>query len=100
MTYAVPARAAAFQAIIGLSDTIGACDKASVTFEVRDQNGRLLHTSGVIERDTPPRPIRVGLRGATEITLVVTDAGDGIDCDHANWAVPAFILRAHGKPAP
>jgi hypothetical protein len=35
----------------------------------------------------------IDLHGATAITLVVTDGGNGRDCDHANWAQPVFLLE-------
>jgi hypothetical protein len=92
MTYAVPPEAKALQAVIGLSDGIKECTKASVTFEVEDQDGNRLYDSGLVDVSAPPIPIRVDLRGATTITLVVSDAGNGIDCDHANWALPGFLL--------
>ena len=92
VTFDVPPRATSLQAIIGLSDQVSECDRASVTFEVRDQNNAVLYESGLIDATSPPTPIRVPLRGATAVTLAVTDAGNGIDCDHANWALPAFLL--------
>jgi hypothetical protein len=93
MTYTVPANATAFQAIVGLSDDVHDCNAAAaVTFEVRDQQDRLLFDSGVVDDTTPPMPVQVGLDGATAITLVVTEGGNGRDCDHANWARAAFVL--------
>jgi 4-amino-4-deoxy-L-arabinose transferase-like glycosyltransferase len=92
MTYEVPAGATHLQAIVGVDDDIRECSKASVTFQVRGANDALLYDSGLVDPTTPPRSIRVDLHGAKQITLVVTDAGDGIECDHADWALPAFLL--------
>ena len=92
MTFAVPPGATALQAIAGLSDSIKECSKASVTFEVRDDKGKVLYDSGIVDSASPPIAVHVDLHGTTAITLAVTDAGDGIDCDHANWAVPSFLL--------
>lgn len=92
LTFDVPPRATALQAIVGLSDQVKDCDRASVTFEVRDQNNNVLYDSGLIDATSPVTPIRVPLHDATAVTLAVTDAGNGIDCDHANWALPAFLL--------
>ncbi|MFQ5667025.1 MAG: NPCBM/NEW2 domain-containing protein [Candidatus Binatia bacterium] len=94
MTYAVPPNATAFQAIIGLSDDIRRCEVAAVTFEVRDENDRLLSDSGLVDVTTPPRPIHADVQGTKAITLVVTEGGNGRDCDHANWAQPAFLLAS------
>jgi alpha-galactosidase len=35
--------------------------------------------------------VSVPLDGVDELTLVVTDAGDGINCDHADWADARLI---------
>jgi 4-amino-4-deoxy-L-arabinose transferase-like glycosyltransferase len=94
MTYAVPAGATAFQAIIGLSDGIRWCEKAAVTFEVRDENDKPLYDSGLVDTTTPPQAIYVKLGDTRAITLVVTEGGNGPDCDHALWALPAFLLKS------
>lgn len=94
MTYPVPPNATAFQAIIGLSDDVRDCAAAAVTFEVHDDKDALLFDSSLVDATTPPRPIHVDLRGAKSITLVVTEGGNGRDCDHANWASPAFLLSS------
>ncbi len=93
MTYAVPEDAIAFQAIIGMSDSVRECAAALVTFEVRDADDKLLFDSGPVEATTPPRPIEVDLHHAQKITLAVTEGGNGRDCDHANWAMAAFLLK-------
>ena len=41
-------------------------------------------------------PLRVDLDGATSFVLEVTDAGDGIACDHADWT-KAKVVLADGK---
>src|SRR5262249_9637026 len=92
MTFIVPPNAKGLQAIVGISDTVKECTKASVKFEVRDQTNKVLYESPVVDAATPPIAIHVDLHGATAITVAATDAGDGIDCDHADWAVPAFLL--------
>jgi 4-amino-4-deoxy-L-arabinose transferase-like glycosyltransferase len=90
MKFAVPPDATEFQAIVGLQD--GACEKGGVTFEVRGPDDRLLYDSGLMEIISPPRPVRVKVRGLATITLVVTEADNGRDCDHANWVAPVFLL--------
>ena len=44
----------------------------------------------------PAVPVRVELQGATEFVLEVTDGGDGIGCDQADWA-QARITLADGS---
>lgn len=38
-------------------------------------------------------PVRVELGGATEFALEVSDAGDGISCDQADWAEAQAVLN-------
>jgi len=51
--------------------------------------------SGLVKQDSPPQEISVGVAGAQELRLVVTDGGDGINSDCANW-VNARLVRAAG----
>jgi hypothetical protein len=95
MTFAVPSGATAFQAIVGLSDEVRDCPAADVGFEVHDQSDRLLFRSRIINATSAPQPIRVDLHDVTAITLVVTEGRNGRDCDHANWALPAFLMGTH-----
>ncbi len=46
----------------------------------------LLFNSGVMYGNTAAREVSVNVSGRSELRLVVTDAGDGIHFDHANWA--------------
>lgn len=93
LTYAVPPEAVELQAIVGLADDAKDCPKATVRFEIRDERDTLLYDSGVIDVFTPPKLASVPLANVKAVTLAITDAGDGIDCDHANWAEPSFLLR-------
>lgn len=72
-----------FRAIVGVDDEVG--DRGSVVFEVW-LDGRKVFTSPVIKGSMPGLAIEVPVENAREMKLVVTDAGDGISYDHANWA--------------
>jgi hypothetical protein len=52
-----------------------------------------LFASGVVTSKTPGQAVQVDVevRGVPKIYLVVTDAGDGITCDFANWADAHFV---------
>ncbi len=52
--------------------------------------------SGVMHESDAAKKVSVDVRGASELRLEVTDAGDGIICDCADWA-DARLLRAEGK---
>lgn len=92
LTYSVPDGAAYFQALIGLPDAVSECKEASTVFELKDQEDKELFRSGVVGNAQPPIPIRVALHGTKTLTLVVGDAGDGINCDHGTWASAAFLI--------
>ena len=63
-------------------------EDARVTRPVDSPPGRAL----TVRRSADgPAPLNVNLAGVTELRLVVTDAGDGINYDHANWADAQFI---------
>ena len=50
-------------------------------------DGKEMYTSGKIRKDNfRAKPVSIPVKGAKQITLVVTDAGDGKGGDHANWA--------------
>jgi len=75
-----------FLATIGLADPVN--ERSSVTFavEVR-RNGawERLFESGVL-RAGQQQEVSVDITGADRLRLLTTDAGDGIDTDHAVWA--------------
>jgi hypothetical protein len=92
VTYAVPPDAVELQAIVGLADDVKDCPRATVRFEIRDERDTVLYDSGVVDVYAPPKLATAQLSGTKVVTLSLTDAGDGIDCDHANWAEPTFLL--------
>ena len=96
--FAVPADAFLFQAIVGLSDEMRACEAASIEFEVRGDGDALLWQSPLVDSLTPPLPVEFLVAGHSQVTLVTGDAGDDRDCDHGNWALAAFVLRDDTAP--
>ncbi|MEV8412159.1 glycoside hydrolase family 97 catalytic domain-containing protein [Streptomyces niveus] len=60
-------------------------DKGSVLFEVLG-DGQVLARSGVLGPADEPYAFDVDVSGVGQLTLRVTDGGDGIDSDHADWA--------------
>lgn len=92
MHVAVPDGAIAFEATIGLSDAVSDCDRALVTFEVWDEDDKRIFRSRSFGQGTPPQRIRVPLNTTGVIELVLSEGGNGSDCDHGNWAEPIFVL--------
>ncbi|MFJ9819670.1 NPCBM/NEW2 domain-containing protein [Streptomyces sp. NPDC101151] len=59
--------------------------KGTVAFEIW-ADGTKVASTGVLTTAQPAQPLTADVSGAQEIRLVVTDGGDGIDSDHADWA--------------
>jgi hypothetical protein len=96
----IPAGASRFVAIVGLDDAKLNNEKTSVTFEVygdvkeMGEKPVLLGQSPVLSYSTISTwSFDVALNSRyKELRLVITDAGDGINSDHADWADAGFIL--------
>jgi hypothetical protein len=54
-------------------------------------DSRLLFESQKIGRFDLPRHTEVDITGVKKLELVVTDAGDGINDDHADWLNPQLF---------
>ncbi|MCR4409138.1 MAG: NPCBM/NEW2 domain-containing protein [Candidatus Saccharicenans sp.] len=100
-------RALNFQALVGVDDEVKktqrGAERASVEFIVsaRDKNNnkKVLWKSGLMKAGEPAREVKVSLKGFVSLDLVVTDAGDGIGYDHADWC-QARIEYAGKRPEP
>lgn len=73
----------AVAAQVGVDDESGA--KGTVAFEVW-ADGTKAASTGVLTNATPARPLTADVSGAQVVRLVVSDGGDGVDSDHADWA--------------
>jgi len=93
VTYVVPSGAVAFCAVAGLPDRSVSCLGGSVILELRDQNERLLYRSRTIRSGEESESVFADLRGVDRLSLLVTDAGDGINCDHGSWGLPVFLIE-------
>jgi hypothetical protein len=97
---AVPTGASRFVATVGLDDEVASDPRASVTFEVygdvkeMGEKPVLLGKSPVLSNNTLRSwafDLELNSR-FKELRLVVTDAGDGIASDHADWGDAGFIM--------
>ncbi|WP_210571373.1 NPCBM/NEW2 domain-containing protein [Streptomyces sp. GESEQ-4] len=68
---------------VGVDDEKGA--NGTVAFEIWT-DGTKAASTGVLTNAMPAQPLTADVTGAQLIRLVVTDGGDGIDSDHADWA--------------
>jgi alpha-galactosidase len=85
-----------FTASVGADDN--ANGPASVAFQVV-ADGKRVFNSGVMKPGQPAKRVDVDLRSVKTLLLLVTDGGDGVQFDHANWADAQFIVTG-AKPAP
>lgn len=83
-----------FTAKVGIDDETSG--NGSVVFKVFGDK-KLLWESGVMKGNQPAKEISVALTGFNELLLIVEDAEDGIDFDHADWA-DAQVVMSEGKP--
>ena len=90
-----------FVSMVGVDDEVG--DSGSVVFEVY-VDGKKAAASGVLKGGQAPQMLTADLAGAKQLVLVVTDGGDGMNFDHADWAGAAIFLapapRRGPKPLP
>ncbi len=94
MRIGLDGQAESFTADVGVDGSESA--DGTVTFMVVGDGKKLFETP-VMRGGDPAKPVSVDLHGVKTVTLVVGDAGDGIDHDHADWA-DAKIIMAAGKP--
>lgn len=86
-----------FAAMVGVDDE--KAGHGSVTFEVW-VDGKKVAESGVLRGGDEPKLLSVDLTGAKRLALMVGDAGDGIDSDHADWAGALLTLKPGAKARP
>ncbi|WP_199812424.1 NPCBM/NEW2 domain-containing protein [Streptomyces sp. NRRL S-337] len=87
VTFYTGRRCSAFSARVGIDDEVG--DRGSAGFEVW-ADGERVAASGTVTGTDAARTLSAAVAGAETVRLVVTDGGDGIDYDHADWADAKF----------
>ena len=92
LEYALKPEYLRFVAILGGDDSMLRHGGGTVVFEVRIDDA-LAYRSPVIRSGEYAHLDLALPDGARRIRLIVTDGGDGIDCDHADWADAGFLLR-------
>lgn len=88
IVYPVPEGFRTFAATIGKDQEVSG---GSVVFVVAGDDNELFR-SRVFRNDTPPETIAVPIPGVRRLALIVEEAGDDINADHADWA-EARLLR-------
>ncbi len=85
-----------FTAAVGVDDETPA-GKGSVEFYLI-AGKEILWQSGLIKRGDSAKIVDVPLKGIDQLGLLVTDGGDGIDYDHADWADAKLELTETVSP--
>ncbi|MEU6507943.1 NPCBM/NEW2 domain-containing protein [Streptomyces sp. NPDC046942] len=83
ISYYTGAACTKVSADVGVDDEKGT--QGTVTFEIW-ADGTKVASTGVLTNAMPAQPLTADVTGAQVVHLVVTDAGDGNDSDHADWA--------------
>ena len=84
-----------FAAKVGLDDEVA--NNGSVVFQVF-ADGTKVYDSGVLTGASPTATVNATVTGKTALQLVVTNGGDNVDFDHADWADAK--LTCGGPPPP
>jgi glucose/arabinose dehydrogenase len=84
ISYSVGGTCTRFKASVGVDDEVGA--NGSVLFQVFAGSTKVFD-SGNMFGPTATQTVDVSIAGASTLRLVVTDGGDGIASDHADWAL-------------
>jgi alpha-galactosidase len=92
----VNGQAKRFAATVGVDDEESSAG-GSVEFSVIG-DGKTLWKSGILRGGGAPTNCDVSLEGVNIVTLMVGDAGDGIEFDHADWADASFDMTGDARP--
>ncbi|RSM93668.1 hypothetical protein DMB42_52365 [Nonomuraea sp. WAC 01424] len=94
ITYTLNGGYSRFQSHVGVDDEISA--GATVKFEVWGDGVKLWESPSALTATSAAQSIDVGVAGVKSLVLKVTDAGDGINSDHADWADAKLIGSGGG----
>jgi len=88
IVYKLNGQYTSFAALVGVDNEVGTV--GSVEFQVVVDN-QVVFTSGIMHNNIAPKEVNVSLTGKNELKLIVTDGGDGINSDHADWVNARLI---------
>ncbi|MDR2761751.1 MAG: NPCBM/NEW2 domain-containing protein, partial [Planctomycetaceae bacterium] len=89
-----------FQFVVGVDNNkiISPLKKSSVVFRVF-VDGKETFNSGIMNINSPAKKASVSVKNANELWLIVDDADNSINCDHANW-VNTILIRTKNNSTP
>lgn len=88
VTYVLNGQYSTFLSDIGVDDEVGS--NGSVAFQVWG-DGIKLYDSGVMTGSSSTKLVNIDISGVNVLKLVVTNGGDNINYDHADWANARLI---------
>ncbi|MBN2704685.1 MAG: NPCBM/NEW2 domain-containing protein [Pontiellaceae bacterium] len=92
----VDGKAVTISGSVGLDDETN--ERGSIIFIIR-ADGKEIWNSGTMKPQTPAKEFSLDIKGVKTLDLVVSDAGDGYDYDHADWADLKITMLSGAKPA-
>lgn len=91
----IDGKAVKISGCVGLDDESGG--RGSIIFSVK-ADGKEIWNSGTMKPQTPAKEFSLDIKGVKTLDLVVADAGDGYDYDHADWADLKITMLSGAKP--
>jgi hypothetical protein len=91
--YALAGNCSRFKASVGVDDEVGS--NGSVTFEVY-ADATKIYDSGLMTGSTATQLVDVSVSGASQLRLAITNGGDNINYDHADWALARIECGSGG----
>lgn len=85
-----------FESYVGVDKAMSSRSASSVIFKVL-VDGEEKFNSGVMRSTTPQKYVKVDVKNAKELKLIVNDAGDGDSSDHASFG-DAKLATLSSKP--
>ena len=95
--YALAASCTRFKASVGVDDEVGSA--GSVVLQVF-AGATKVYDSGLMTGTTATKSVDVSIAGASELRLIVTNGGNGVSADHADWALARIECGGAGDTTP
>jgi hypothetical protein len=95
--YALVGSCSLFTTVVGVDDEVGG--NGSMVFQVWT-DGVKKYDSGLMTGAMAGKNVSVDVSGATQLALIATDAGNGVDYDHGDWATPELTCSSTITPTP
>jgi len=92
LVYKVPDKAEGFQSWVGISSGVGACSIGTANLIFSDQDGTRIYESPVLYAGANPLFMSIPIPNVKSLRILISNAGDGKNCDHVDFGDPAFMI--------